>query len=86
MKTQTFLSTQTYSVEGKMLSKTELRTRTGELRTFEYSYDENGNCESISFSGDCRNYKEHFDNEYDRKGRIIRRVSCINTKSIDRNR
>lgn len=70
----TFLNTQTYSIEGKILSKTELRTRTGELRTFEYSYDENGNCESISFSGDYRNYKEQFDNEYDREGRIVRQV------------
>lgn len=75
----TFVCIENYAIDGKILSKIETRKHSGEIRTFDYTYDDHGNCESIRLSGSYHDYVEYFDNEYDLIGRIVRQVHTHKT-------
>lgn len=71
-----FVSTATFALDGRILSKTETRRYLGAQMTIDYTYDHHRNCTSIETHGGrgLMNTVESFKNEYDSLGRIIRQV------------
>lgn len=72
-----YISTKTYALDGRILMKTEWRSYSGVEKKYSYNYDAYRNCESIHH--DYWNRQEHFENDYDSQGRIIRQLHTHET-------